>query len=73
MIAFYRRKVAKKKFEKVKKQYRYRYNVIREILETERNYVRDLKLIVEQVKYPLIEKLKPEEINTIFTNIEEIF
>ncbi|KAM3146817.1 hypothetical protein pb186bvf_000971 [Paramecium bursaria] len=73
MIAFYRRKVAKKKFEKVKKQYRYRYNVIREILETERNYVRDLKLIVEQVKYPLQNILQPDEINDIFTNLEEIY
>ncbi|XP_055519628.1 pleckstrin homology domain-containing family G member 3-like [Leucoraja erinacea] len=51
--------------------------VVREIVETERAYVRDLKSIVEDYLGCIIDcgelPLQPDEVNTLFCNIEDIY
>ncbi|XP_051900290.1 pleckstrin homology domain-containing family G member 3 isoform X2 [Pristis pectinata] len=51
--------------------------VVREIVETERTYVRDLKSIVEDYLGCIIDcgelPLQPDEVNTLFCNIEDIY
>uniref|UniRef100_UPI00398EBBAC pleckstrin homology domain-containing family G member 1 n=1 Tax=Pristiophorus japonicus TaxID=55135 RepID=UPI00398EBBAC len=51
--------------------------VVREIVETEWAYVRDLKSIVEDYLGCIIDcgelPLKPDEVNTLFCNIEDIY
>ncbi|CAF0787535.1 unnamed protein product [Brachionus calyciflorus] len=51
-----------------------RVNVVNEILQTEKNYVRNLKLIVEKYKIPLEQRrfLSPIELDNLFVNIDEI-
>lgn len=59
----------------MKKKYRYRYNVIQEIVKTERGYVNDVGIICEQVRKVVLQQciLTHEEAQEIFINIEEIF
>ncbi|KAL8219948.1 UNVERIFIED_CONTAM: hypothetical protein K2H54_036628 [Gekko kuhli] len=51
--------------------------VVLEIVETERAYVRDLRSIVEDYLGCIIDcghlPLKPEQVNTLFCNIEDIY
>ncbi|XP_067874941.1 pleckstrin homology domain-containing family G member 1-like isoform X2 [Heterodontus francisci] len=51
--------------------------VVKEIVETEQAYVRDLKSIVEDYLGCIIDcgdlPLKPDEVNTLFCNIEDIY
>ncbi|XP_030633997.1 pleckstrin homology domain-containing family G member 3 [Chanos chanos] len=51
--------------------------VVREIVETEQAYVRDLKSIVEDYLGCIIDcgdlPLKPQEVSTLFCNIEDIY
>ncbi|XP_067830900.1 uncharacterized protein plekhg2 [Heptranchias perlo] len=51
--------------------------VVKEIIETEQAYVRDLKSIVEDYLGCIIDcgdlPLKPDEVNTLFCNIEDIY
>ncbi|XP_078062430.1 pleckstrin homology domain-containing family G member 1-like, partial [Mustelus asterias] len=51
--------------------------VAKEIIETEQAYVRDLKSIVEDYLGCIIDcgelPLKPDEVNTLFCNIEDIY
>ncbi|XP_072130541.1 uncharacterized protein [Mobula birostris] len=51
--------------------------VVREIVETERAYVRDLKSIVEDYLGCIIDcgelPLQPDEVNTLFCNVEDIY
>lgn len=48
-------KKLQKIFQKMKKKYRYRKNVIYELIQTERGYNKDLRIICDQVKNPLIQ------------------
>ncbi|XP_053457047.1 pleckstrin homology domain-containing family G member 3 isoform X2 [Nycticebus coucang] len=50
--------------------------VVREIVETERTYVQDLRSIVEDYLLKIIDTpglLKPEQVSTLFGNIENIY
>ncbi|XP_043533707.1 pleckstrin homology domain-containing family G member 1-like [Chiloscyllium plagiosum] len=51
--------------------------VMKEIIETERAFVRDLKSIVEDYLGCIIDSeelpLQPDEVNTLFCNIEDIY
>ncbi|XP_030878347.1 pleckstrin homology domain-containing family G member 3 isoform X1 [Leptonychotes weddellii] len=54
----------------------YRGRVVREIVETERMYVQDLRSIVEDYLLKIIDTpglLKPEQVSALFGNIENIY
>ncbi len=48
--------------------------IIRELLETEENYIRDLSIVVSDFQTPLLNKkiITREESQTIFMNIDQI-
>jgi hypothetical protein len=56
------------------KESKQRIKLIKELLETERTFVKFLKELIEEYYIPLRKKniLDDKEINTIFSNIEEI-
>ncbi|KAJ3173283.1 cytochrome c oxidase subunit 1 [Geranomyces variabilis] len=49
-----------------------RLSVVYEMIETEADYVRDLELMINYHKPLLQQTLTPEEINTLFSNTEEL-
>ncbi|CAI2169930.1 13957_t:CDS:10 [Funneliformis geosporum] len=56
----------------VSKEERKRQESIYELISTEQSYIRDLQMIVEIFYGPLQTILSSEELNTIFSNIEDI-
>jgi hypothetical protein len=68
----YRTFRARVKYLPMRKQHRYRKNVIAEILHTEEAYVRDLSIVIEEVYIPLKRVLKPEQMSQVFSNMKEI-
>ena len=69
------RKNITKSLKAFNKNGKYRLNVIKELINTEKGYINDLTLIIDKVKKPLVEK---QIINTpvlekqVFSNLEEI-
>ncbi|KAM9989947.1 hypothetical protein ACTFIY_005993 [Dictyostelium cf. discoideum] len=57
------------------KNKRFRIKIINELIETERDYVRDLNIVVEVFLNPIREKqlLSAKDINSLFSNIEILF
>ena len=54
---------------------KYRFNVLKELLSTEKGYIKDITLIFENVQKPLVEKqiINSKELeNSVFSNLEEI-
>lgn len=62
---------AKKVFVKAKKAAYHRHAVLKEFITTERNYVRDLHLIIDKIQKPLVEKkvITKEQEKILFPNI----
>ncbi|KAM9963611.1 hypothetical protein ACTFIW_006847 [Dictyostelium discoideum] len=57
------------------KNKRFRIKIINELIETERDYVRDLNIVVEVFLNPIREKqlLSAKDINSLFSNIEILY
>ncbi|KAN0032251.1 hypothetical protein ACTFIV_006132 [Dictyostelium citrinum] len=57
------------------KNKRFRIKIINELIETERDYVRDLNIVVEVFLNPIREKqlLSAKDINALFSNIEILY
>ncbi|KAK5582398.1 hypothetical protein RB653_003981 [Dictyostelium firmibasis] len=57
------------------KNKRFRIKIINELIETERDYVRDLNIVVEVFLNPIREKqlLSAKDVNALFSNIEILY
>ena len=67
-----------KKFKKTLKSIKYRKNIMKEIVQTEKNYIENLKLVVNQIIVPVRDKKistnfnEIEDFLTVFSNLESI-
>ncbi|CAK86140.1 unnamed protein product (macronuclear) [Paramecium tetraurelia] len=61
-----------KPFKKLKKQHRYRVNIINELIYTEKNYVNDLNSIREQIQKPLFQLIDSQYDLKIMFNLDSI-
>jgi hypothetical protein len=71
----WRRYVFRKKLQKAVKRRTSRKYVLAELISTEREYIKDMRIVIEQVMLPLREKkdeIDEEFLKMLFMNIEEI-
>ncbi|KAJ3099858.1 hypothetical protein HDU96_010540 [Phlyctochytrium bullatum] len=64
--------VAQADFERLTLEERKRQEAIYELIQTEQAYVRDLQIIFEVFYQPMAQYLSQQDINTIFSNLEDI-
>ena len=72
--ALFRKRDTQKKYKILLKRYKFRKNVIMELVKTEESYVKSLSVVVTKVINPAREKkyLNEEEMRLLFLNIESI-
>ncbi|CAD8087510.1 unnamed protein product [Paramecium sonneborni] len=59
-------------YKKLKKQHRYRVNVINELIVTEKKYVSDLKIIKENIQKPLLQLIDSQDHVRFMFNVDSI-
>ncbi|CAD8151511.1 unnamed protein product [Paramecium octaurelia] len=62
-----------KPFKKLRKQHRYRVNVINELISTENKYVNDLLVIKENVQQPLLKIIENQDHVKFMFNLDSIY
>ena len=66
-------KKARNIYKKLLKKSKYRHSVLKELVKTEQQYVKYLKIIKDDIKQPLLSILSKDEIDTLFKNIDSIY
>lgn len=68
----FRRNKWKRLFNQMIRRYRYRVCVVRELVNSEEAYVKDIQLIMEKIHAPLESILNAQEMETLFSNLKTI-